>query len=107
MREKALFIDRDGIVNIDHGYVCKIEDFEFSHGIFQLLDIFSKKGYLLFIVTNQSGIGRGYYNEEDYRKVTEWMLDEFKKKDINIKEAYHCPHTPRMTIANAENQNPE
>ncbi|HIP50968.1 MAG TPA: HAD-IIIA family hydrolase, partial [Campylobacterales bacterium] len=70
---KALFLDRDGVINIDHGYVYKIEKFEFTEGIFDLLRLFLAKGYLLFIVTNQSGIGRDYYSEEDFQKLTAWM----------------------------------
>jgi len=91
---KALFLDRDGIINIDHGYIHKIEDFEFSKGIFELLKLFINQGYLLFIVTNQSGIGRSYYSANDFRKLTIWMLAELKKKNIKIEKVYHCPHAP-------------
>lgn len=91
---KALFLDRDGIINIDHGYVSKVEDFEFTEGIFDLVNIFANKGYLIFIITNQSGIGRGYYGEEDFQKLTAWMTGEFQKKGIGISEVYHCPHDP-------------
>ena len=68
--EKALFLDRDGVINIDHGYVYEIDKFEFTEGIFELLRLFIEKGYLLFIVTNQSGIGRDYYSEEDFTILT-------------------------------------
>lgn len=91
---KALFLDRDGIINVDHGYVYKIEDFEFVKGIFDLVRIFSNRGYLIFVVTNQSGIGRGYYSEEDFQKLTAWMKDEFKKNGIEISQVCHCPHSP-------------
>jgi len=91
---KALFLDRDGIINIDHGYVSKIEDFEFTEGIFELLKLFIKEGYTLFIVTNQSGIGRGYYSQEDFNRLTDWMLDAFKKENITIESVEHCPHAP-------------
>ena len=92
--KKALFLDRDGIINIDHGYVSRIEDFEFSESIFALLHLFQKEGYLIFIVTNQSGIGRGYYSEEDFQTLTLWMLESFKTHGITVTEIYHCPHTP-------------
>ena len=92
--QKALFLDRDGVINIDHSYVYKIEDFEFTEGIFELLRFFKNKGYLLFIVTNQSGIGRGYYREEDFQTLTSWMLDAFKKENINIVSVQHCNHAP-------------
>ncbi len=94
MMKKALFLDRDGIINTDHGYVWRIEDFEFTKGIFNLVKCFSTKGYLIFVVTNQSGIARGYYNEQDFHTLTTWMVDTFKKHDISITEVYHCPHMP-------------
>lgn len=94
MQNKALFLDRDGIINVDHGYVYKIQNFTFTQGIFELIQKFSKLGYLIFIVTNQSGIGRKYYTEDDFQKLTLWMLNEFKKHNINITEVYHCPHAP-------------
>ena len=93
-KPKALFIDRDGIINVDHGYVFKIEDFEFTEGIFELLQLFSKQEYLLFIVTNQSGIGRGYYTHEAFQTLTEWMVKTLHENGIEIKEVQYCPHTP-------------
>lgn len=92
--QKALFLDRDGIINVDHGYTYKIEDFEFSEGIFPLLEIFRNAGYLIFVITNQSGIGRGYYDESDFRTLTTWMTEAFAKKGIMIEKVFHCPHIP-------------
>jgi D-glycero-D-manno-heptose 1,7-bisphosphate phosphatase len=87
--QKALFLDRDGIINIDHGYVSKIENFTFSEGIFELLELFIKKGYLLFIVTNQSGIGRGYYTLDDFTILNQWMLKTLKSKNIEIQSVHY------------------
>jgi D-glycero-D-manno-heptose 1,7-bisphosphate phosphatase len=92
--QKALFLDRDGIINIDHGYVSKIENFEFIDGIFDLLHLFLKHHYTLFIVTNQSGIGRDYYSQQDFDTLTAWMMKRFKEEHISIEQIYHCPHAP-------------
>lgn len=92
--QKALFIDRDGIINVDHGYVYTIKDFEFSEGIFELLRLFINAEYKLFVVTNQSGIDRGYYDESDFHTLTTWMTEAFAKKDIRIEKVFYCPHTP-------------
>lgn len=91
---KALFLDRDGVINYDPGYVYRIEDFEFMPGIFEALAGFMALGYEIFVVTNQSGIGRGYYSEDDFAKLSKYMIDEFKSYGIEIKKIYHCPHTP-------------
>ena len=95
----ALFLDRDGIINKDLGYVSKIEDFQFTEGIFELLHFFVSKGYLLFIVTNQSGIGRGYYTIQDFNTLTEWMVETFKEQNIDIQDVQHCPHVPNENCA--------
>ncbi len=92
---KAVFLDRDGIINIDKTYLYKIKDFEFCDGVFETLRHFQDMGYALFIVTNQSGIGRGYYSEKDFENLTTWMLKELKKESIEIKKVYHCPHVPK------------
>lgn len=92
---KAVFLDRDGVINVDHGYVCKPEDFEFLDGIFPILSELAEKSYLLIIVTNQSGIGRGYYTEEDFQKLTAWMMERFREEKVDITAVYHCPHAPK------------
>ncbi len=91
---KALFLDRDGVINIDHGYVSTVEEFEFIEGIFPLLRLFVQHGYILFIVTNQSGIGRGYYESADFEVLTTWMLNALKKEHIPIEAVHHCHHAP-------------
>jgi len=92
---KALFLDRDGVINEDYGYVYKKEDFKFKEGIFELLKLF--KDYKIFIVTNQSGIARGYYTQDDFHKLMDWVKDEFKKKEIELVDVNFCPHHPDIT----------
>ena len=94
---KVAFLDRDGVINIDHGYVSRVEDFEFQEGIFELLKILQSMGFTLFVVTNQSGIARGYYSLADFLKLTDFMLYELKKRGIDIKEVAYCPHHPDIT----------
>ena len=94
MNSKALFIDRDGIINQDFGYVSSVEDFKFTDGIFELLACFARAGYILIVVTNQSGIGRGYYNQSDFEFLTTWMIERFAERKIKIKDVFFCPHAP-------------
>lgn len=91
---KAIFLDRDGVINKEKDYLYKIEDFEFIDGCFDSLINLQEKGFLIFIITNQSGIGRGYYKEEDFFKLNRWMLDEFSKKQIKISQVEYCNHGP-------------
>ncbi len=93
-KAKAFFFDRDGIINIDTSYVGAIEDFVFCDGIFDILKYLQNSGYLLFIITNQSGIGRGYFSKDDYDKLNSYMIDELKKQNIIINEVKCCPHAP-------------
>ncbi len=97
MAHKALFLDRDGVINVDHDYVYKTEDFEFIDGIFELVRQFHEAGYLVFVVTNQSGIARGFYSEEDLLHVSAWMCEQFEKKGGRITQVYYCPHHPEIT----------
>tara|TARA_X000000950_G_scaffold29542_1_gene31972 strand:+ start:2795 stop:3343 length:549 start_codon:yes stop_codon:yes gene_type:complete len=89
---KGFFLDRDGVINIDHGYVYKVEDFEFIEGIFDLTKEAKKKGYLIFVITNQAGIGRGLYSLNDFNHLTNWMIEEFKKKGILLSKVYFSPY---------------
>lgn len=94
---KALFLDRDGIINKDGNYLYKIEDIEFVEGIFTLLKTAQEQGYMLFVVTNQTGVCRGYYTEADVEKLHKWMSAEFDAEGIHIEKFYHCPHHPDYT----------
>lgn len=95
--KKALFLDRDGVINIEKDYLYKIKDFEFIDGIFELCRYYQNIGYDIFVVTNQSGIARAYYGEDDFAILSSWMKDEFLKNDIEIKKVYYCPHHPDIS----------
>lgn len=95
---KALFLDRDGIINIDGHYVHKIEDFHFMDGIFDFCRTAKDKGYKLIVFTNQSGIARGYFHEEDFHKLTEWMCKRFEEEKCSIEKVYYCPYHPTKGI---------
>lgn len=90
----ALFLDRDGIVNVDHGYVHRIEDFGFVPGIFELTRAAHVAGRRLVIVTNQSGIARGRYGEAEYQRLTAWMQARFIEAGAPLAGVWHCPHLP-------------
>lgn len=89
---KALFLDRDGVVNVEKNYLHKIEDFELVEGILDVCRKYQEQGYFIIIVTNQSGISRGYYSEEDFAVLSRWMVEHFKELGITIERIYHCPH---------------
>jgi D-glycero-D-manno-heptose 1,7-bisphosphate phosphatase len=97
MTSKALFLDRDGTINVEKNYLFRIEDFEFRKGIFELVKAFFNRGYLIFVVTNQSGIARGLYCENDFLTLTEWMIGKFREKGVEITKVYYCPHHPEIT----------
>lgn len=92
--EKVVFLDRDGVINVEKNYLHTIEEFEFIDGVFESLQYLQTLGYKLVIITNQSGIGRGYYTQEQYDLLTNWMKKEFIKKNIFISEVFCCPHAP-------------
>jgi D-glycero-D-manno-heptose 1,7-bisphosphate phosphatase len=94
---KALFLDRDGVINIEKKYLYKIEDFEFIEGIFNLCKYYQNLGFKIVVVTNQSGIARGYYSEDDFNVLSQWMIEQFKNQGITINSVYHCPHHPDIT----------
>jgi D-glycero-D-manno-heptose 1,7-bisphosphate phosphatase len=96
--KKAAFLDRDGTINADRGYVYRKEDFMFLPGAVDGMRRIEKLGYRLIIITNQSGIGRGYYTESDYKKLEEWMLRQLKAQEVSVTAVYYCPHHPRAAI---------
>lgn len=94
MKRPALFLDRDGVLNVDHGYVFRCEDFEPVEGVFDALRLAKQRGYLLIVVTNQSGIGRGYFTQSDYDTLETHIRRLFAEEGAELDEIYHCPHRP-------------
>lgn len=91
---KVAFLDRDGVINIDFGYVGRREDFIFLPGAIRGLRKLAKQGYRIVIVTNQAGIARGYYTESDFLKLTSWMVSMLEDSGVEISEVLYCPHHP-------------
>ena len=93
-KNKALFLDRDGVINVEQSYVHSREQFHFREGIFELGRAAQRLGYTLFVVTNQAGIARGYYSEAEFLELTEWMVHQFAEQRIHIARVYYCPYHP-------------
>ena len=93
-RLRALFLDKDGVINVDHGYVSTPERTDFIDGIFELCRSATKHGYLNVVITNQAGIARGYYTEQAFLDYMDWVRSEFRKHDTQIDAVYYCPHHP-------------
>lgn len=91
---RAAFLDRDGVINRDHGYVFRQQDFEFVEGALGACARLAARGFALVVVTNQSGIGRGMYTEADFFRLTDWMRAQFDAAGAPLAAVYHCPHRP-------------
>lgn len=98
MKRPALFLDRDGVINKDHGYVFKATDFHFIDGIFELVAAANQAGFLVVVVTNQAGIGRGYYSEVDFHALMAWVATQFGTRGGSIDGVYFCPFHPEHGV---------
>lgn len=98
MLQPAVFLDRDGVININHGHVHRREDFEFIDGIFDVARYAYQQGYKLVVITNQAGIGRGYYTEDVFHQLTAWMCDQFAAAGAPIEQVYFSPYHPTAGI---------
>jgi len=94
---KALFLDRDGVINVEKNYLYKIDDFEFIDGVFDAVGFFRRYGFKVIVVTNQAGIARDLYSEKDFAELTTWMLNRFLEEGSELDAVLHCPHHPDIT----------
>lgn len=95
---KAVFLDRDGVLNVDHGYIHKIEDLEWIEEAREAIAYLNAQGYKVFVVTNQSGVARGYYKIGDVQNLHAYMQKELKQKGGLIERFYICPHHPEGKV---------
>jgi D-glycero-D-manno-heptose 1,7-bisphosphate phosphatase len=93
-QNKALFLDRDGVINEDYGHVYQIDKFHLIENIQILINNAQKNGYKIIIITNQAGIGKKFFSNEDFLKITQYMKDLFLKDNCHIDAVYHCPYHP-------------
>ncbi|MFC1744377.1 D-glycero-alpha-D-manno-heptose-1,7-bisphosphate 7-phosphatase [Candidatus Riflebacteria bacterium] len=93
--KKAIFLDRDGTINFDSGYVSCWSDFKFLPGVFEALKLLQDYGFLLYVISNQSGVARGYFELATLLEINEKMRDALRAKDIFITQVYFCPHHPQ------------
>ena len=96
--KKAVILDRDGTINVEKDYLYKIEDFVFEKGVIEGLKLLQEMGYIFVVVTNQSGIARGYYTEEDVEILNAHIQEILNDKGIKIEKFYYCPHHPEKGI---------
>jgi len=94
----ALFLDRDGVINVDRNYVYRVEDFEWIEGAVETIKAFNERGWWVFVVTNQSGIARGFYSEEQMQGLHVWLNAELAARGARIDRIYHCPYHEDGTI---------
>jgi len=87
---RALFLDRDEAINVEKGYVYRIEDFEFTSGVFELCTTAQDFGFVPIVITNHAGIGSGYHTEADFQRLTAWMLEHVAARGIRIGRVCHC-----------------
>ena len=94
----AVFLDRDGTLNVEHGYVHEIDNFQFIDGAIEALQELKKMGFALVLITNQSGIARGMFSEDQFMQLTEWMDWSLADRDVDLDGIYFCPHLPDAPV---------
>lgn len=95
--KKAVFLDRDGVINVERGYTHRLEDFVILPDLIEALQLLQKRGYLLIVISNQSGIAKGLYKQTDVEILHKFMVEEFTKNGIKLSEIYYCVHHPDVS----------
>ena len=95
---RVVFLDRDGTINVDKNYVHSVEQFEYEKGAVEGMRLLNDAGLKIIIVTNQSGIARGYFTEEEYVDFNNWIVDDLRNRNVEILDSYYCPHLPDADI---------
>ena len=96
--KKTVFLDRDGTINIEKNYLYRIEDFEFIKGAPEAIALFKKMDYQVIVITNQAGVARGYYTENNVHVLHQYINEQLKKWNTCIDAFYYCPHHPTEGI---------
>lgn len=94
---KAVFLDRDGVINVERGYTHRLEDFVILPDVIEVLQLLLKKGYLLVVISNQSGIAKKLYTQSEVEILHKYMVDEFAKNGVALSEIYYCVHHPDVS----------
>ena len=97
--QRAVFLDRDGVINVDHGYVHRIDDFRFVPGSEVAMRRLQSAGWRLVVVTNQSGLARGLYSMLEYERFTAHLLEQLGAVGVGVDAVLHCPHLPDAAVA--------
>jgi D-glycero-D-manno-heptose 1,7-bisphosphate phosphatase len=92
IKNKAIFLDRDGVINVERGYTNRLEDFVILPDLIEVLQLFKQKGYMLIVISNQSGIAKGLYTQQDVEALHSYLVAELQKNNIILDEIYYCVH---------------
>lgn len=96
--KRVIFLDRDGTINEDRNYLYCVDDFQYKDGVIEGLKKLTDMGYMSIVITNQSGIARGMYTEDEFRELNDWMIKDLKQKGIDVQETLYCPHHPEASV---------